>query len=122
VCLSLSAVAQALREKLESARRQRLLHQKLEGKSLGEQLAGEEMDSAAAWVSKHATQESDRKERRREAKARKGAAGARNLALASQSARYDEEDEMAEGAAELAGALIGHGARRPFHLPGTRRE
>ena len=40
----------AMREKLDAARRQRLLHQKLTGTSLGEQLAGEEMDSAAAWV------------------------------------------------------------------------
>ena len=51
----------ALRDKLDSARRQRLLHQKLTGKSLGEQLVGEEMDSVAAWVGKHQGQEETRR-------------------------------------------------------------
>ena len=36
--------SEALREKLDTARRQRLLNQKLSGKSLGEQLGGEELD------------------------------------------------------------------------------
>jgi hypothetical protein len=100
----------ALRDKLDSARRQRLLHQKLAGKSLGEQLAGEEMDSAAAWVQKSRGQEEDRKERRKETRAGRKVGGPKaGSSLLSQSARYDEEDEMGqEGATELGGAIVGH--------------
>ena len=98
------AAEDALRDKIDKQRRQRLLHQKLSGKSLGEQLAGDEMDSAAAWVAKSRNQEVDRKERRKEARVRRPAPSA----LASQSARYDEEDELEQQSA-LAGAVVGHG-------------
>ena len=105
----------ALRDKLDSARRQRLLHQKLTGKSLGEQLVGEEMDSVAAWVGKHQGQEETRKEKRKEMKAQRKA----QSSLASRSARYDDEDAMGMGLglglggddeppSELAGATVGH--------------
>ena len=77
----------AMREKLDGARRQRLLNQKLSGKSLGEQLVGDEMDSAAAWVSKHQGQEATRKEKKRVARAQRKAGGAAAASLASQSAR-----------------------------------
>ena len=112
---------EAMREKLDAARRQRLLHQKLKGKSLGEQLAGEEMDSAAAWVMKSRTQEEVRKEKKKEMKATRKAQGKTAASLAAQSARYDEEDEMGqllglgggdEGggpSSALAGAVVGHG-------------
>lgn len=101
---------EAMRDKLDAARRQRLLHQKLTGQSLGEQLAGEEMDSAAAWVAKSRVQEDDRKERRKESKAKRAAAAASRSAVASQSAMYDEMDAMAEASSELAGAVVGHSA------------
>ena len=61
----------ALREKVEDTKRKRLLHQKLSGKSLGEMLEGEEMDSAMGWIEKSRRQEEVRKEKRKEAKARK---------------------------------------------------
>ena len=114
----------ALRDKLEGARRQRLLHQKLSGKSLGEQLAGEEMDSAAAWVGKHQTQEVTREERRKELRKERKRGGAKGEAaakMASMASRYDDEDAMGMGMAfgeeegggqssSLAGAVVGHGA------------
>ena len=49
----------AVRERLNAARQQRLLNQRLSGKSLGEQLAGEELDSSAAWVQKSRAIEAD---------------------------------------------------------------
>ena len=109
----------AMREKLDAARRQRLLHQKLTGTSLGEQLAGEEMDSAAAWVAKSRGQEMERKERNKEARAKKAAAAAGRAALAAQSAMYDELDDALGGggggggggsSSMLAGAVVGHAA------------
>ena len=82
--------AEALREKLDTARRQRLLNQKLSGKSLGEQLGGEELDSSAAWVAKSRRQETERKD----AAARKPKRKARP---AGTSDRFDEMDEEVQG-------------------------
>ena len=104
---------EAMREKLDAARRKRLLHQKLSGASLGEQLAGEEMDSAAAWVAKTRNQEEQRAEKRKELKAQRKAKGA----LAAQASRYDDEEALGLGfggedagpSSSLAGAVVGHG-------------
>lgn len=71
---------EALREKLESAKRQRLLHQKLQGSSLGEMLEGEEMDSAMGWIEKSRKQEELRKQNRKEGKPRKMKARSREEA------------------------------------------
>ena len=54
-----------LRDRLESARNKRLLNAKLGGKSIAEQLEGDEMDSAAAWINKSRRQEDERKEARK---------------------------------------------------------
>ena len=93
--------SQALREKLDTARRQRLLNQKLSGKSLGEQLGGEELDSAAAWVAKSRRQEAGSKE----AAARKPKRKARP---AGTSDRFDEMDEEVQGQSQVAGAQLSH--------------
>ena len=93
----------AMREKLDAARRQRMLNQKLGGKGLGEQLAGEEMDSAAAWVSKSRRQEEDRKSRPKVSKGRKG-----RSTLQRNAERYDQMDAEEQEASQVAGALIGH--------------
>lgn len=95
----------SMRDKLEAARRGRLLHQKLSGKSLGEQLADSEMDSATAWVRKSRAQEVDRRERKKERILKNG-----NM-LASQSERYDEEEQRAvTEQSQLACAVVGHAA------------
>ena len=93
--------SEALREKLDTARRQRLLNQKLSGKSLGEQLGGEELDSAAAWVAKSRRQEAGSKE----AAARKPKRKARP---AGTSDRFDEMDEEVQGQSQVAGAQLSH--------------
>ena len=93
--------SQALREKLDTARRQRLLNQKLSGKSLGEQLGGEELDSSAAWVAKSRRQEAERKE----GTARKPRRKARP---AGTSDRFDEMDEEVQGQSQVAGAQLSH--------------
>ena len=93
--------SEALREKLDTARRQRLLNQKLSGKSLGEQLGGEELDSAAAWVAKSRRQEAGGKE----AAARKPKRKARP---AGTSDRFDEMDEEVQGQSQVAGAQLSH--------------
>ena len=93
--------SEALREKLDTARRQRLLNQKLSGKSLGEQLGGEELDSSAAWVAKSRRQETERKE----ATARKPKRKARP---AGTSDRFDEMDEEVQGQSQVAGAQLSH--------------
>ena len=90
----------ALREKLDTARRKRILNQKLSGKSLGEQLGGEEMDSAAAWV-----------QRSRGIAAQPAADAAprkvkRKPKPASAADRFDEMDDQAESSA--GGAMLGH--------------
>ena len=93
--------AEALREKLDTARRQRLLNQKLSGKSLGEQLGGEELDSSAAWVAKSRRQETERKD----AAARKPKRKARP---AGTSDRFDEMDEEVQGQSQVSGAQLSH--------------
>lgn len=116
----------ALREKLEDAKRKRLLHQKIKGGSLGEMLEGEEMDSAMAWIEKSRRQEQARKEQRKVPKPRKPKTTSAEqlqvmdvvvsttalcahvwLAGPWQSQRYDEMDAEVS---ELAGALVGHSA------------
>ena len=97
---------EAMRAKLDAARRQRLLTQKMAGRSLGEQLAGEEMDSAAAWVSKSRDQQEARAERRREGKAERKPRARPKTAAEAQSSKFDEMDEESQ----VAGALVGHGA------------
>ena len=87
----------AMRDKLESLRKQRLLQQKLAGSSLGEQLASAEMDSVAQWVVKHSTQP------KHEPRGKKrGARAAGAVPMASQ----DDEDTSSS---MLAGAVVGHG-------------
>ena len=93
--------AEALREKLDTARRQRLLNQKLSGKSLGEQLGGEELDSSAAWVAKSRRQAEERKD----AAARKPKRKARP---AGTSDRFDEMDEEVQGQSQVSGAQLSH--------------
>ena len=97
--------SEALREKLDTARRQRLLNQKLSGKSLGEQLGGEELDSSAAWVAKSRRQEAERKE----GTARKPRRKARP---AGTSDRFDEMDEEVQGQSQVAGAQLSHSLER----------
>ena len=87
----------AMRDKLETLRKQRLLQQKLAGSSLGEQLASAEMDSVAQWVVKHSTQP------KHEPRGKKrGARAAGAVPMASQ----DDEDTSSS---MLAGAVVGHG-------------
>ena len=88
------ASSRDLAVKIEEARRQRLEQQRTTGRSLGEQLAGEEMDSAAAWVMKSRGQEELRKERKKELKAMRKAGSGGSAAAALQAARYDEEEGL----------------------------
>eukprot|EP00965_Chrysotila_dentata_P052414 1738772-Pleurochrysis_carterae.AAC.2 len=64
-----------MRDRLERAKEARLRTQKLGGKSLGELLADEEMDSAAAWVLKSRTQEETRKVKRKQMRKQGGNKG-----------------------------------------------
>ena len=105
------ASSRDLAVKIEEARRQRLEQQRTTGRSLGEQLAGEEMDSAAAWVMKSRGQEELRKERKKELKAMRKAGSGGSAAAALQAARYDEEEGLLDdGQSSLAGAVVGHSA------------
>ena len=100
------AEEEAMRAKLEDAKRKRQLHAKVSGKGIGEQLDGEEMDSAAAWVAKSRRGEEAAKAARSKARAegRARPKGKGKPKPAGLGERYDEMDEESQ----LSGALVGH--------------
>uniref|UniRef100_A0A7S4C0S0 SART-1 family protein n=1 Tax=Chrysotila carterae TaxID=13221 RepID=A0A7S4C0S0_CHRCT len=94
---------EAMRDRLERAKEARLRTQKLGGKSLGELLADEEMDSAAAWVLKSRTQEETRKVKRKQMRKQGG-----NKGVIDAQSRFDEMDALEQEESQIGGALLGH--------------
>lgn len=89
-----------LEERLAKAKRQRELHEKLKGKSLGQSLSEETgMSSASSWV-----------ERSRLREVQEKLMAEKRAALLDEQEELDEEDEPeAYGAGALAGLAVAHG-------------